>query len=114
MREMRGMVGGASVRTIGIILSLQTEIGLGRSDLPVAMSPWPVFLVELKVVAVAGISRVSAPDLQARTRITSEEPDGRRITCAIELPGFLPTTPVERPDNLTTFQIWGDMRITST
>src|SRR6185437_1325972 len=63
------------------IRRLERHVDLGARHLPVAMTTWKAFLVEVEIIAIARISGISAPNLQTSARIARENRD-RSAVCA--------------------------------
>ena len=67
-----GALGGAG----GIVGLLVGHVDVGAGDGPVAMTAGPAFLVEVEVVAVAGIAEVAGPDLGTGAGVAGEDGGG--------------------------------------
>ncbi len=67
-----GALGGAG----GVVGLLVGHVDVGAGDGPVAMTAGPALLVEVEVVAVAGIAEVAGPDLGAGAGVAGEDGDG--------------------------------------
>ena len=73
--EVLGVVSGTGGRALRAVGCLEGEIGLGMGDLPVTVAAGPALLMEVEVVAVAGIALVAAPDLETGFGVTREGRD---------------------------------------
>ena len=67
-----GTLGGAG-RVVGLLVG---HVDVGAGDGPVAMTAGPALLVEVEIVAVAGIAEVARPDLSAGGGVAGKDGDG--------------------------------------
>ena len=73
MDEVRGMGFDTLGGEVGIVGLLVGHVDVRAGDGPVAMTAGPALLVEVEVVAVAGIAEVAGPDLDAGGGVAGED-----------------------------------------
>ncbi len=76
MDEVGGVGLGALGGKSGVVGLLVGHVDLGAGDGPVAMTAGPALLVEVEVVAVAGIAELAGPDLGAGAGVAGEDGGG--------------------------------------
>ena len=81
MDEVRGVGLDALGGLLRVVGELVAHVDLGAGDAPVAVTAGPALFVEVEVDAVAGISGVSGPDLDAGAGVAGE--DGGGVTLVV-------------------------------
>src|SRR5438067_4271530 len=73
--EVLGVIVGAGESNVRVIFLLAAQVCLRLGHAPIAMSSWPMLLVKLQIIRIAGISGIAARDLDPRLGVAGEEGD---------------------------------------